>query len=90
MDNGNSFESCFQFVEQPEPGRIRRRIKVYNKLLQLTQSESVQKSISMNTKAIFYSDAKMYNELRQASNDGLTRIEISYYPADYQQEQELL
>ena len=35
-DNGNSFSSCFQFEEQPRPGHIRRRFKVYNKMLALT------------------------------------------------------
>ena len=44
----------------------------------------------MNTKAVFHSDAKMYKELREACHEGLARIEISYYMADYQQEQELL
>ena len=84
-DNGNSFSSCFQFEEQPRPGHIRRRIKVYNKLLALTQCASVQKSIGMNTKAIFYSDAKMYKELREACQEGLGRIEISYYAEDHKQ-----
>ena len=47
-DNGNSFESCLQFLETQKPGQVYRRIKVYNKLLALLQSESAQKGIGMN------------------------------------------
>ena len=30
---GNSFESCFQYVEKLSPGKVYRRIKIYNKQL---------------------------------------------------------
>ena len=59
-DNGNSFASCFQFVEEARPGRMPRRIKVYNKFLVFLQSETAKKGIGMNLKAIYYSDAGMY------------------------------
>ena len=29
----NSFESCFQYVEKLSPGKVYRRIKIYNKQL---------------------------------------------------------
>ncbi len=73
----------------PRPGHIQRRIKVYNKLLALLQSETAAKGIGMNLKAVYFSDPVMFKELREACHDGLTRIEISYYPADRCQEQEL-
>ena len=47
------------------------------------------KALGINLGAVYFSDAKMFLELREASQDGLTRIEISYYAADFQQEQEL-
>ncbi len=31
----------------------------------------------------------MFQELREACHDGLTRLEVSYYPADRQQERQL-
>jgi hypothetical protein len=34
-DNGNSFTSCFQFVEASVDGQPHRRLKVYNKFLSL-------------------------------------------------------
>ena len=66
------------------------RIKVYDKFLALFQSESAAKSIGMNTRSIFYSSAHMYRALREASHDGLTRIEISYNVHDCHVEQMLL
>ena len=96
-NNSNSFASCFQFVqvkplfrEQGGPFDVERRIKVYDKHLSLFQSEGVMKSIGMNTKAIFYSPAKMYQELREACHDGLARIEISYGVESLEQEKVLL
>jgi len=47
------------------------------------------KGIGMNLAAVFYSDPKMFKELREASGDGLSRVEISYYPADRKQERRL-
>ena len=95
-NNGNSFASCFQYVEmagadedEAEPRRMLRRIKVYNKVLAFLQSETAKKGIGMNLKTIYYSGAKMYKKLREAVDFGLCRIEISYSPVDRQQEQEL-
>lgn len=70
------------------PSQLTRRFKVYNKLLALLQSESVAKGLGMNLGGVYYSNVKMYKELREACHDGLTRIEISYCAADYQQEKE--
>ena len=47
------------------------------------------KGIGMNLAAVFYSDPTMFKELREASGDGLSRVEISYYPADRKQERRL-
>ena len=54
-NTGNSFESCFQYVEKLRPGKVHRRIKIYNKLLQLLQSRTAMMGLGMNTDAIFNS-----------------------------------
>ena len=75
---------------KPEPCQMELRIKVYDKFLALFQSESAAKSIGMNTRTIFYSSAHMYRALREASHEGLTRIEISYSVHDCSTEEKLL
>jgi len=87
--NRNSFESCFQFVSKPKPGHMKLRIKVYNKLLAFLQSRTAMMGIGTNLAAVYYSVPKMFQELREACHDGLARIEISYYPANRQQERQL-
>ena len=54
-------------------------MKVYNKLLAWLTSETAKKAIGMNLKAVYYSSPKMYSELNQSREEGLCRIEISYY-----------
>ena len=58
-DNGNSYRSCFQFEGQPDQSQLMLRVKIYWKTLQLLQSESVTKSVGMNTKAMFYPTMRM-------------------------------
>ena len=77
-DNGNSFDSCLQFESQDPYGDFKVRVKYYWKNLQLLQSESVQKSLGMNTKAIFYPSVRMGRVLLEGANHGISRIEISY------------
>ena len=55
------------------------RVKLYNKTNSLIQSESVQKAIGMNTNGIFYPPMRMYKVNKEFQNEGITRIEISYY-----------
>lgn len=34
-NNGNTFDSCFQFEEIVKEGQLKRKIKIYNKFNQL-------------------------------------------------------
>ena len=88
-DNGNSFDSCFQFVGRDLSGLLSMRIKYYWKNLSLFQSESVQKSLGMNTKAIFYPSMRMGKALRESKDEGLSRIEITYIAKTSEAENEL-
>ena len=48
-NNGNSFDTCFQFTEEPREDRLYKRVKIYNKLLAFFQSKNVKKPLGMNT-----------------------------------------
>ena len=52
-NTGNTFSSCFQYKEKPKEGKIYRRVKIYNKFLQLLQSRTAMMRLGMNTDAIF-------------------------------------
>ena len=39
-NNGNSFNSCFQFLQAPMGDQLTLRIKIYNKFLAFLTSES--------------------------------------------------
>ena len=54
------------------------RVKYYWKSLQMFQSESVQKSMGMNTKGIFYPSVRFGRALKEGQDEGITRIEITY------------
>jgi len=88
-NNGNSFESCFQFQQPAWPGQLTLRIKIYNKLLALLTSESVKMSLGMNTNKIWYSTIQMQKILREFQDEGVLRIEISYTASSYKAEEEL-
>ena len=77
-----SFESCFIFEEKSRQGALRRKVKIYNKVLDLFQSESVMKPISMCTNELFSPGDWLRSSLLEAVDRGLTRIEISYYADD--------
>ena len=77
-NNGNSHESCFQFEERARPDRPSMRIKIYNKIMSLLQSESVKKAVGMNTNLLYYPSAHMQKTLQEFKYEGVTRIEISY------------
>ena len=66
------------------------RVKYYWKNLELLQSESVKKSLGMNTKAIFYPQLHMGRALKEACEIGLTRIEITYTAETVEAQNELL
>ena len=44
----------------------------------MMQSESVMKSLGMNSKAIFYPGVRMGRVLKETANNGTSRIEITY------------
>ena len=69
-DNGNSFDSCFQFEGHPPDGQLQLRVKYYCKTLSLLQSESVTKSLSMNFISLFYPTIRMGRALRESRNEG--------------------
>ena len=77
-DNGNSFNSCFQFVAQTSDGELIIRIKIYWKTLALLQSDGVLKQLGMNTRALFYPSIRMGQALTESRDAGLMRIEITY------------
>ena len=78
-NNGNSFNTCFQFVEKQDDNKIYRRIKVYNKTIALFQSAGPRSGIGMNTNMLFAPQQPMLNSIRKTEEEGMTRIEISYY-----------
>ena len=78
-NNGNTFSTCFQFVEQQKEHTPYRRIKVYNKTLVVFQSDSVKKTVGMNTNALFAPYQRMLKAFNETLETGLSRIEISYY-----------
>ena len=88
-DNGNSFDSCYQFEGRSQTDLLKVRIKYYWKNLQMMQSESVVKSLGMNTKAIFYPTVRMGRALKESSNQGMSRIEITYTATNRAAENEL-
>ena len=88
-DNGNSFNSCFQFEGQHYELPLQIRIKFYYKHLQLLQSESAAKAVGMNLKGIFYPNLRMGRTLKESALDGLCRIEITYTASTSAGEQEL-
>ena len=88
-DNGNSFDSCYQFEGRGQTGLLKVRVKYYWKNLQMIQSESVVKSLGMNTKAIFYPTVRMGRALKESSNQGMSRIEITYTAPNRAAENEL-
>ena len=86
--NRNSFESCFQYQEAASDEKLYRRVKIYNKLLALIQSRSAMASLGMKMQDIFYAELVMERELKETSQDGLSRIEISYYATTIEAERE--
>ena len=89
-NNGNSFDSCFQFVAKMPIGDLNIRIKYYWKGLALLQSESVAKSLGMNTNNIFCPTLHMGRKLKETKDEGLSRIEITYTAVSYEAERKLL
>ena len=77
-DNGNSFETCFQFVGHTKKDELDIRIKVYWKSLAYIQSESVMKSLGMNMKSIYFPSIRMGMALRESQDLGTSRVEITY------------
>jgi len=89
-DNGNSFDSCFQFKAPEREGKFGMNIKIYLKSLSSIQSESVQKALGMNMKGILYPNIRMGLAQKESQELGMTRIEISYSAATKDVENDLL
>ena len=77
-DNGNSLDSCLQFVGCRPYGRFGIRVKYYWKGLQLLQSEGVMKGLGMNTAGLYCPNIRMSQALSDSRNEGLSRVEITY------------
>ena len=89
-DNGNSFNSCFQFEGCAPFGQLSMKIKVYWKSLALIQSEAAAKSIGMNMKGLFYPNIRMGKALQESANETMSRIEITYKASTLSAQGELL
>ena len=89
-DNGNTFNTCFQFEGQFNDGKLHGRIKIYWKSLALIQSETVVKTLGMNMKALYYPSVRMGQALSESRNEGQSRIEITYSAANEEAEAEIL
>ena len=55
----------------------------------MMQSESVQKSLGMNYKSLFYPSVRMGLALREAQKEGLSRIEITFTASTREAESQL-
>ena len=66
-NNGNSFDSCFQFVGLSPKGHLKIRVKYYNKIVHLFSCESPKKSLGMNMKAIYYPKTRMAQVLKETA-----------------------
>ena len=77
-DNGNSFNSCFQYEGHSPEGYLFMKVKVYWKSLALLQSDAAAKSVGMNMKGLFYPNVRMGKALKESNNETMTRIEITY------------
>lgn len=81
--NKESFESCLIFEEKEKKkddwsGRLRRRIKVYNKVNCSVQSQSAASHLGMSLQDFVKASYFRSKLLEEANQYGLTRIEISY------------
>ena len=81
--------TCFQFENQGNDVEPGRRIKIYWKDFELFQSEGVMKSMGMRTKNLFCPDCHMTEALRQASNTGLSIIEMTITVRSKKQQDEI-
>ena len=88
--NSNSWRSCFQFHEKPGDAKPHRRFKVYCKTLQQLQSLTPWKALGMNTNALFNPQPRIQKAIEETWEEGLTRLEISYYFPSAEAEQELM
>ena len=66
------------------------KVKLYCKVLQLVQSESTQKSLGMNLKAIYHPKTRMAQVLKESAEKGAFRIENTYIAETIEGEKQLL
>jgi hypothetical protein len=59
-DEYTSIDSCFQFLNHAKGGKKELRMKFYNKIFHMIQSEQGKKKVSMNLKALFKCSAAFY------------------------------
>ena len=88
-NNGNSFDSCFQFVGQVPHRKLMIKIKFYNKILAMIQSDGVMRPVGMNTNGLFCPYMHMSRALSESRDEGLSRIKITYTATTLEAEQEL-
>ena len=79
--------TSFQFVFKNQQGVKDYRVNVYNKWMNLLESESVAKRIGMGTKSLFYCSSTMFDKHSEAMNEGISRIEVSKELYTYQEEE---
>jgi hypothetical protein len=72
-----SFSSCWYFLKDNEDGSKDLRFKIYNKIMQFLQSEQGKKAISMNLKALFMCSNSFYQKIKDAFQEGISRLEFS-------------
>ena len=77
------YDTCFQFLDYEgkftKSADMNKRVKVYNKLVDLILKTSVGKKIGSGITSIFKSSTIFHHKLLQAQHTGISRIEVSYY-----------
>ncbi len=58
------------------------RVKIYCKTIAMFQSKGARSSLGMDTNRIFHPTFLLGRELDETKEEGLSRIEISYYADD--------
>ena len=76
-DEYTSIDSCFQFLKHNKGEPKELRMKFYNKIFHLIQSEQGKKKVSMNLKALINCSAAFFEKIDECINEGLSRCEFS-------------
>ena len=76
-DEYTSIDSCFQFLKHCKGETKELRMKFYNKIFHLIQSEQGKKKVSMNLKAVLKCSAAFFEKVDECIHEGLSRCEFS-------------